>query len=124
MFFQKIWLCHTQHKGFYYHAQTQKNLMIEIQEKTWTDSRMEGWLGWLVAGRTLFHRALLATTKGPTSLTAVDWHLKVKGIKYSVGLTKNYCIKVSIQKISLIDTLIPKIQQILRSHELNGHARF
>ena len=98
--------------------------MMEIQEKTWTDSRMEGWLGWLVAGRTLFHRALLSTTKGPTSLTAVDWHLKVKGIKYSVGLTKNYCIKVSIQKISLIDTLIPKIKQILRSHELNGHARF
>ena len=54
-----------------------------------------------------------------TSTTKVDWQLKIKDIEYDVGLTKNYCIIVSIQKISSIHTLILKIQQILGSHELN-----
>ena len=57
--------------------------------------------------------------RGLTSTTKVDWHLKIKDIEYDVGLTKNYCIIVSIQKISSIHTLILKIQQILGSHELN-----
>ena len=72
-------------------------------------------------GQTLFHRILLATAVGLTSTTAVDWHLKVKDIEYDVGLTKSCCITVSMQKISLIHTLI---QQILESHELNDCAHF
>ena len=28
-------------------------------------------------GQTLFYRTILATARGPTSTTAVDWHLKV-----------------------------------------------
>ena len=32
----------------------------------------------------------------------------------SVGLTKNYCITVTMQKIGSIHTLLLKIQQILR----------
>ena len=58
---------------------------------------------------------------GLTSKTAVNWHLKVKDIEYNVGLTKNYCITVSMQKISSIHKLI---LQILGYHELNDHAHF
>ena len=70
-------------------------------------------------GQTLFHRIILATARGLMNKTAVNWHLKFKDIEYNVGLTKNCCIKVSMQKISSIHKLI---QQIIRSHELNGHA--
>ena len=69
---------------------------------------------------TLFHRILPVTARGLASKTAVNWHLKVKDIEYNVGLTKNYCITVSMQKISSIHKLI---QQILGSHELNGHIQ-
>ena len=72
-------------------------------------------------GQTLFHRILPATARGLTSKTAVNWHLKVKDIEYNVGLTKNYCITVSMQKISSIHKLI---LQILGSQELNDHAHF
>ena len=72
-------------------------------------------------GQTLSHRILPATARGLTSTTAVNWHLKVKDIECYVGLTKNYGITVSMQKISSIHKII---QQILEPHELNGHARF
>ena len=72
-------------------------------------------------GQTLFLGILPATTRGLASKTAINWHLKVKDIEYNVGLNKNYCITVSIQKISSIHKLI---QQILGSHELNDHAHF
>ena len=72
-------------------------------------------------GQTLFYRILPATAMGLTSKTAVNWHLKVKDIEYNVGLTKNYCITVSMQKISSIHKLI---QQILGPHKLNDHAQF
>ena len=71
-------------------------------------------------GQTLFHRILPATARGLTSNTAVKTYSKVKDIEHNVGLTKNYCIIVSMQKISSIYKLI---QQILGSHELNGHAQ-
>ena len=61
--------------------------------------------------------------KIPTSTTAVDWHLKVKDIEYDVGLTKNNCITVSMQKLSSIHILILMIQQILGSHELS-HLKY
>ena len=67
-------------------------------------------------GETLFHGILPATARGVASKTAINWHLKVKDIEYNVGLTKSYCITVSMQKISSIHKLI---QQILRSHELH-----
>ena len=72
-------------------------------------------------GQTLFHRILPVTTMGLASKTAVNWHLKVKDIEYNVGLTKNYCIIVSLLKIISIHQLI---QQILGSHELNSHTQF
>ena len=72
-------------------------------------------------GQTLFLGILPATTRGLASKTAINWHLKVKDIEYNIGLTKNYCITVSMQKISWIHRLI---QQILGSHELNDHAQF
>ena len=56
-----------------------------------------------------------------TSKTTVNWHIKVKDIEYNAGLTKNYCVTVSMQKISSIHKLI---HQILGSHELNGYAQF
>ena len=70
-------------------------------------------------GQILFHRILPASARGLTSTTAVEWHLKVKHIGCNVCLTKNYCITVNMQKVSSIHTLI---QQILGSHELNGHT--
>ena len=93
----------------------QRNLMIQFQENTRTEDRMEG--------QTLFHRILPAAAGGLTRTTAVDWHLKVRDIECDVSLTKNYCITVSMRKISSIHTLILKIQQILGYHELhNGHV--
>ena len=71
--------------------------------------------------QTLFHGILPATTRGLASKTAINWHLEVKDIEYNVGLTKNYCITVSMQKISSIHKLI---QQILGSHKLNDHVHF
>ena len=72
-------------------------------------------------GQTLFHRILPATARSLASKTAVNRYLKAKDIEYSVGLAKNYCITVSIQKVSSIHKLT---QQILGSHELNGHTQF
>ena len=72
-------------------------------------------------GKTLFHRIFPATARGLTSTTAVDWHLKVKNKKCDVSLIKNYCITVSMQKITSIHKLI---QQILGCYELNDHAHF
>ena len=72
-------------------------------------------------GQTLFHGILPATARDLASKTAINWHLKVKDIKYDVGLTQNYWITVSIQKINSIHKLI---QQILGSHELNDHTHF
>ena len=72
-------------------------------------------------GQTLFHRILPDTAMGLTSKTSVNLHLKVKDIEYNDGLTKSYCITVSMQKISLIQKLI---QQILGSHKQNGQAQF
>ena len=68
-----------------------------------------------------FDGILPATARGLASKNAVNWHLKVKDIEYNVGLTKNYCITVSMQKISSIHKLI---QQILGSHELNDYTHF
>ena len=70
------------------------------------------------------HRTFLATAGGPTSITTVDWHLNVKDIECNVGLTKNYCITVSMQKISSIHKLNLKIQWILWFHKLNSHVHF
>ena len=72
-------------------------------------------------GQTLLHGILPAIARGLASKTAINWHLKVKDIEYDAGLTKNYCITVSMQKISSIHKLI---QQILGSHELNDYTHF
>ena len=71
--------------------------------------------------QTLFYGILPATARGLASKTAIKWHVKIKDIEYTVGLTKNYCITVSMQKISSIHKLI---QLILGSHELNNHTYF
>ena len=105
--------CHSQRqKGFWHHVKIQRILMIQFQENTQTGGKDR---------QTLFHRVLLATTRSLTSTIAVNWHLKVKNIEYDIGLTKNCCITVSMQKISSIQKLI---QQILGSHVLNGLAYF
>ena len=50
--------------------------------------------------------------------TAVEpQHLKVKE---DISLTKNYCISISIQKISSVHKFIFKMQQILGFHELTS----
>ena len=87
--------------------------MIQFQENTQMSAGKDG--------QTLFHRILPATASGLISKAAVKWHLKVKDMEYNVGLTKSYCIKVSMQKISSLHKLI---QQILQSLELNCHNQF
>lgn len=72
-------------------------------------------------GETLCPRILPATARGQTTKTAVRWHLKGKNLEYDAVLAKNYCITVNLQTISSIHKYI---QQILASHELNGHAHF
>ena len=72
-------------------------------------------------GQTLFHGILPATARGLASKTAINWHLKVKDIEFNVGFIKNYCITVSMKKISSVHKLI---QQILGSHELNDSTHF
>ena len=70
--------------------------MIQFQENTQTDSRMEGWGDHISQDSSSY-----GWGKSQTNTTSADWHLKVK--EYDVGLTKNYCITVSMQKISSID---------------------
>ena len=60
-------------------------------------------------GQTLFHWILRATTWGLTSTYALDWHLKAKDKKCYAGLTKNYRLAVSMQKIRSIHKLIRQI---------------
>ena len=96
--------------------------MAKFREISWSNSKKTHWHMWGGKDRqTLFHRILPATARGLTSTTAVDWHLKAKNKKCNVGLIKNYCITVSMQKISSIHKLI---QQILGSHELNDYTHF
>ena len=71
--------------------------------------------------QTLFHKILSAAAMGLITKTEVNRNLQVKDTEYNVGLTRNYCITVSMQKISSIHKLI---QQILGSHELNDHTQF
>ena len=73
------------------------------------ERRAEGWREEQKDGQALFYRTTPANTRGPTSTTAVDWHLKVKDTEYNVGLAKNYCITGSMIKISPIHKLILKI---------------
>ena len=81
--------------------------MPKFRETQWSNSKKttQETTGWK-DGQTLFHGTLPGTTRGLTNITAVDWHLKVKDIEYDVGLTKNYCLTVSMQKISWIHELI------------------
>ena len=97
-------------------------IMPKLREIWWSDfKKTPGQMSGGKDGKTLFIRILPATTRGLTSKTAVNWHLEVKDIEYNVGLTKNCCITVSMQKISSIHKLI---RQILGSHELHGHTQF
>ena len=88
--------------------------MIKFQENTQTDVKREEGTHPISQDSSSYCQRL-------TSTTAEDWHLKVKNKKCDVGLTKNYCITVSMQKISSIHKLI---QQIFGSHELNDHINF
>ena len=64
-------------------------------------------------GQTLFHWILPATARGLTITTVVDWHLKVKYEKSDVGLTKNYCITVSMLKVSSIHNSFSRFQGLM-----------
>ena len=90
--------------------------MIQFQENTQMPGRKDG--------QTLYHEILPATARGLASKTAITWHLKVKNIEYNVGLTNNYCITVSMQKVSSIREEIKLIQEILECHELNDYTHF
>ena len=55
------------------------------------------WTGWKDK-QTLFNRTFLATSGGPTSTTAVGWHLNVKYTEYDVSLTKNFGTQSACKK--------------------------
>ena len=48
----------------------------------------------------LYHRTFQATARGPTSITVVDWYLKVKDIENVVSLTKKMTVSQSACKKS------------------------
>ena len=48
----------------------------------------------------LYHRTFQATARGPTSITVVDWYLKVKDIENVVSLTKKMAVSQSACKKS------------------------
>ena len=76
--------------------------MAKFREISWSNSNKTLWL--MSGGKDrqiLIHRILPVTARGTTSTTTVDWHLKVKDKKCDVGLIKNYCITVSMQKNQL-----------------------
>ena len=114
-FFQKIGLSCKTSKGFLAPCQNPEKSNDRIPKKhpnRCQEGRMD---------RPYFIGSFLLLLGGLTSTTTVAWHLKVEDKNCDVGLTKNYCITVSMQKISSIHKLI---QQILGSHELNDHAHF
>ena len=82
---------------------SRKNLMIQFHENTdrQQDRRMD---------TTYFiHRIILATAGSPAITTAVDWHFKSQRYRVQCQSYQNYCITVSMQKISSIHKLIIKI---------------
>ena len=90
--------------------------MIEFQENLQTDARWEGWADPISQHPCSYCQG---SNKYNWHLNHVDWHLKVKVKKCYVSLTKNYCITVSMQKISSIHKLS---LLILGSHEINDHT--
>ena len=80
--------------------------MLKYGETLWSNSKKttQQTARWK-DGQTLFHETLPATARGLISTTTVDWYLKVKDVEYNVGLTKNYCLTVKMQKISWIHKL-------------------
>ena len=90
--------------------------MIQFQENTQMVGSKDG--------QTLFDGILQATARSLAIKTAINGHLKVKNIEYNVGLINNYCITVSMQKVSSIREEIKLIQEILECHELNDYTHF
>ena len=79
--------------------------ILKFRETLWPNSKKTPQLTAGLDGQTLFHRMLLATDRGLTNTTAVDWQLTVKDIEYDVNLTKTYCLTVSMQEINWINKL-------------------
>ena len=101
--FSKKLGCQAQlHVGFQHHTKIQRNLIIQFKK---TPRKMAGGKD----GQTLFHRILLATARGLTSTTAVDWHLK----ECNVCLTKI----IPLQSAHKKSAQFRLIQQILGSHK-------
>ena len=76
-------------KGFLAPCQNLKKSNDPILRKH-LDTRQDGRMD-----RT-FHRILPATAGRHNNATAVDWHLKLQVVECDVGLTKNYCMAVSM----------------------------
>ena len=87
--------------------------MIKLKAKH-SDRCHEGMMDRPSQDLSSYHQGLISTS-------TVNWHLKVKKKKCDLGLIKNYCITVSMQKFSSIHKLI---QQILGSHKLNDNTHF
>ena len=117
-FFLKKLGCHIQlHKGFWHHFKIQRNLIGQFQENTQTDQEKgKKDRPYFTGSFCLLPRVCLVRQQIGIQ--------KSKTQSMMFGLTKNYCITVSMQKISSIHKLI---QQILDSHEqmampIFGHA--
>ena len=92
-FFQKLWLCHTRLQGFQHHAKIQRNIIIQFQENNQTDGRMEGQTDPISQDPSSYHQG-----SNKYNCSRLAFKIKVEDIEYDFGLTKNYCITVSIQK--------------------------
>ena len=114
-FSQKIW--HTLiDQIFQYKAEIQRNLMIQFQENNPTESRMEGRTDPFMVPFQL----LLRVQQVQLQQTSI----KKSDIEQNVGLTKNCCLTVIMQKNQLNSQIHSLDKAGFRVSELNGHAHF
>ena len=97
-------------EGLWHHAKIYINLMIQFQENIQTDVRSEWWTE-------LISKDPSSYQQGSNKYS----RLAFKSQRYRVQCwsNQNCCMTIIMQKISSNYKLI---QQILGSHELNGHA--
>ena len=97
--------CHAQlYRGFQHPGKIQRNLKIKFQENTQIDVRREGWTNPISWDLSSYYQG---ANKYNCSRLAL---FKSQNKKCDVGLIKNYCITVSMQKIVQSINLFSRFQ--------------
>ena len=101
---------------FQYKAEIQRNLMIQLQENNPTESRMEGRTDPFMVPFQLLLKVQQVQLQQTT--------IKKSDIEQNVGLTKNCCLTVIMQKNQLNSQIHSLDKAGFRVSKLNGHAHF